>query len=58
MDKGFNQYSAVLRAKKRQDEMNRCGFYIRFIPRSSTEVLNVEPMVKPLSIREDDNEIF
>ena len=48
MDKGINKYSAVLRGKKREDEQSKNGFYIRFVPRSSDEFLNIEMMVKPL----------
>ena len=48
LDKGINKYSAVLRGKKREDEKSENGFYIRFIPRSSENFLNVEPIVKPL----------
>jgi len=48
MNKGINKYSAVLRGKKREDEKSKNGFYIRFVPRSSDEFLNVKMMVKPL----------
>ena len=50
MDKGINKYSAVLRGKKREDEKSKNGFYIRFVPRSRDEFLNVEMIVKPSCI--------
>lgn len=48
MNRGINKYSAVLRGKKREDEKSKNGFYIRFVPRGSDEILNAEIMVKPL----------
>ena len=34
MDKGINRYSAKLRGKKKVNEKEKCGFYVRFIPRN------------------------
>ena len=46
MDKGINKYSAVLRGKKRENEKSKCGFYIRFVPKSATKILNPEMIVE------------
>lgn len=48
MEKGINRYSAALRGKKKQDEKTKHSFYIRFVPKSSDEILVPEINVKPL----------